>query len=225
MICPIPPPPPAAAVGTCVRVAAARHERGLAALLCAVGTAHALGETCSTLWSKLTHLGCRPQDLQLRDRLVTLTLSDGGVVNLRCTEDHAFCFRAGHTAGLSQPSSLPLTAEPFPSVTHTAATSATGRTAAAAAFVWAGTASARSADGCFLQAVTRLPNARNLVNCGKLYGGPRVPYRYHTYGRPSWSKRVAITGRFIDGSTVGILGQRPGRDWWPRFRRSVAWWL
>ena len=100
--------------------------------LCAVGTAHALGETCSTLWSKLARLGC-PQDLQLSDHLETLTLSDGGVVNLRCTEDHAFCFRAGHTAGLSQPSSLPLTAEPFSSVTHTAATSATGRTAAAAA--------------------------------------------------------------------------------------------
>ena len=104
--------------------------------LCAVGTANALGETCSTLWSKLARLGCRPQDLQLSDHLETLTLSDGGVVNLRCTEDHAFCFRAGHTAGLSQPSSLPLTAEPFSSVTHsamTAATAATGRTSAAAA--------------------------------------------------------------------------------------------
>ena len=48
--------------------------------LCAVGTAHALGETCSTLWSKLAHLGCRPQDQPLRDHLDTLTLADGGVV-------------------------------------------------------------------------------------------------------------------------------------------------
>ena len=47
--------------------------RGLVALLCAVGTAHALGETCSTLWSKLAHLGCRPQDQPLRDHLDTLT--------------------------------------------------------------------------------------------------------------------------------------------------------
>ena len=47
--------------------------------LCAVGTAHALGETCSTLWSKLAHLGCRPQDQPLRDHLDTLTLADGGV--------------------------------------------------------------------------------------------------------------------------------------------------
>ena len=49
--------------------------RGLVALLC-VGTAHALGETCSTLWSKLAHLGCRPQDQPLRDHLDTLTLAD-----------------------------------------------------------------------------------------------------------------------------------------------------
>ena len=35
------------------------------ALLCAVGSAHALGETCSTLWSKLAHLGCRPHDQPL----------------------------------------------------------------------------------------------------------------------------------------------------------------
>ena len=109
--------------------------RGLVALLC-VGTAHALGETCSTLWSKLTHLGCRPQDLQLRDRLETLTLSDGGVVNLRCTEDHAFCLRADRTTELSQPSSLPPTHEPFSSVARsamTAATAATSSTSAAAA--------------------------------------------------------------------------------------------
>ena len=50
--------------------------RGLVALLCAVGTAHALGETCSTLWSKLAHLGCRPQDQPLRDHLDTLTLAE-----------------------------------------------------------------------------------------------------------------------------------------------------
>ena len=104
--------------------------------LCAVGAAHALGETCSTLWSKLAHLGCRPQDLQLRDRLETLTLSDGGVVNLRCTEDHAFCLRVDRATELSQPSSLPLTHEPFSSVAHsamTAATAATGSSTAAAA--------------------------------------------------------------------------------------------
>ena len=104
--------------------------------LCAVGTAHALGETCSTLWSKLAHLGCRPQDLQLRDRLETLTLSDGGVVNLRCTEDHAFCLRVDRATELSQPSSLPLTHKPFSSVAHsamTAATAATGSSTAAAA--------------------------------------------------------------------------------------------
>ena len=104
--------------------------------LCAVGTAHALGETCSTLWSKLAHLGCRPQDVQLRDRLETLTLSDGGVVNLRCTEDHAFCLRVDRATELSQPSSLPLTHEPFSSVAHsamTAATAATSSTSAAAA--------------------------------------------------------------------------------------------
>jgi len=104
--------------------------------LCAVGTAHALDETCSTLWSKLAHLGCRPQDLQLRDRLETLTLSDGGVVNLRCTEDHAFCLRVDRATELSQPSSLPLTHEPFSSVAHsamTAATAATGSSTAAAA--------------------------------------------------------------------------------------------
>ena len=38
----------------------------LVALLC-VGTVHALDDTCSTLWSKLSHLGCRPQDQLLRD--------------------------------------------------------------------------------------------------------------------------------------------------------------
>ena len=104
--------------------------------LCAVGTAHALGETCSTLWSKLARLGCRPQDLQLSDHLETLTLSDGGVVNLRCTEDHAFCLRVDRATELSQPSSLPLTHEPFSSVAHsamTAATAATGSSTAAAA--------------------------------------------------------------------------------------------
>ena len=68
--------------------------------LCAVGTAHALGETCSTLWSKLAHLGCRPQDQPLRDHLDTLTLADGGVVTLRCTEDHDFCYRADRATEL-----------------------------------------------------------------------------------------------------------------------------
>ena len=109
--------------------------RGLVAVLCAV-TAHALGETCSTLWSKLARLGCRPQDLQLSDHLETLTLSDGGVVNLRCTEDHAFCLRVDRATELSQPSSLPLTHEPFSSVAHsamTAAAAATGSSTAAAA--------------------------------------------------------------------------------------------
>ena len=100
--------------------------------LCAVGTAHALGETCSTLWSKLTHLGCRPQDLQLRDRLETLTLSDGGVVNLRCTEDHAFCLRADRTTELSQPSSLSLVSGPFSSVAYSATTARAAEAAAAA---------------------------------------------------------------------------------------------
>ena len=51
----------------------------LVALLC-VGTVHALDDTCSTLWSKLSHLGCRPQDQPLRNHLDTLTLADGGVV-------------------------------------------------------------------------------------------------------------------------------------------------
>ena len=100
-----------------------------------VGTAHALGGR-ARVWSKLAHLGCRPQDLQLRDRLETLTLSDGGVVNLRCTEDHAFCLRVDRATELSQPSSLPLTHEPFSSVAHsamTAATAATGSSTAAAA--------------------------------------------------------------------------------------------
>ena len=77
--------------------------RGLVALLCAVGTAHALGETCSTLWSKLAHLGCRPQDQPLRDHLDTLTLADGGVVTLRCTEGHELCYRTDHLTELSQP--------------------------------------------------------------------------------------------------------------------------
>ena len=69
--------------------------------LCAVGTAHALGETCSTLWSKLAHLGCRPQDQPLRGHLDTLTLADGGVVTLHCTENHAFCFRADTATAFS----------------------------------------------------------------------------------------------------------------------------
>ena len=43
----------------------------LVALLC-VGTVHALDDTCSTLWSKLSHLGCRPQDQLLRDHLVRI---------------------------------------------------------------------------------------------------------------------------------------------------------
>ena len=76
--------------------------RGLA-LLCALGAARALDETCSTLWSKLAHLGCRPQDQVLRDHLDTLTLADGGVVTLRCTENHAFCFRADTATAFSHP--------------------------------------------------------------------------------------------------------------------------
>ena len=88
--------------------------RGLVALLCAVGTAHAHGETCSTLWSKLAHLGCRPQDQPLRDHLDTLTLPDGGVVTLRCTEGHELCYRTDHLTELSQPPPpLALTPEPF----------------------------------------------------------------------------------------------------------------
>ena len=71
------------------------------ALLCALGAARALDETCSTLWSKLAHLGCRPQDQVLRDHLDTLTLADGGVVTLRCTENHAFCFRADTATAFS----------------------------------------------------------------------------------------------------------------------------
>ena len=102
--------------------------RGLVALLC-VGTAHALGETCSTLWSKLAHLGCRPQDQPLRDHLDTLTLADGGVVTLRCTEGHELCYRTDRAAELSQqPSSLALTPEPFPSVAHSANATAAGPT-------------------------------------------------------------------------------------------------
>ena len=84
--------------------------------LCAVGTAHALGETCSTLWSKLAHLGCRPQDQPLRDHLDTLTLADGGVVTLRCTEGHEFCYRADRATELSQLPLLALPPEPFSSV-------------------------------------------------------------------------------------------------------------
>ena len=68
--------------------------RRLAALLFFVGTARALDETCSTLWSKITHLNCRPHDDLLRDQLDTLALADGGLVSMRCTDDHAFCFRA-----------------------------------------------------------------------------------------------------------------------------------
>ena len=83
------------------------------ALLCALGAARALDETCSALWSKLAHLGCRPQDQPLRDHLDTLTLADGGVVSLRCTEDHAFCFRADRADELSQPSETFLASEPF----------------------------------------------------------------------------------------------------------------
>ena len=95
--------------------------RGIVALLCAFGTAHALGETCSTLWSKLAHLGCRPQDQPLRDHLDTLTLADGGVVTLRCTEGHELCYRTDRATELSQqPPSLALTPEPFSSVAHSA---------------------------------------------------------------------------------------------------------
>lgn len=43
--------------------------RGFAVLLCGVGTAHALVETCSALWPKLAHLSCPPQDQLLRDHL------------------------------------------------------------------------------------------------------------------------------------------------------------
>ena len=107
--------------------------RGLVALLC-VGTAHALGETCSTLWSKLSHLGCRPQDQPLRDHLDTLTLADGGVVTLRCTEGHELCYRTDHATELSQqPPSLALTPEPFSSVAHSARTAPAAASAAAAA--------------------------------------------------------------------------------------------
>ena len=75
--------------------------RRLAWLVFVVGTGHARVETCSTLWSKLAHLGCRPQDQVLRDHLDTLTLADGGVVTLRCTENHAFCFRADTATAFS----------------------------------------------------------------------------------------------------------------------------
>ena len=75
--------------------------RALVTLLCALGTARALGETCSTLWSKLAHLGCRPQDQPLRDHLDTLTLADGDVVTLRCTEGHELCYRTDHAPELS----------------------------------------------------------------------------------------------------------------------------
>ena len=111
--------------------------RGLVALLCAVGTAHALGETCSTLWSKLAHLGCRPQDQPLRDHLDTLTLADGGVVTLRCTEGHELCYRTDHAIELSQqPPSLALTPEPFSSVAHSARTAPAAAAAAAAAYTY-----------------------------------------------------------------------------------------
>ena len=71
-----------------------RLARGLVAVFYLIGATHAYGETCSTLWSKLAHLVCRPQDQVLRDQLDTLTLADGGVVPLRCTENHDVCFRA-----------------------------------------------------------------------------------------------------------------------------------
>ena len=110
--------------------------RGLVELLCVVGTAHALGETCSTLWSKLAHLGCRPQDQPLRDHLDTLTLADGGVVTLRCTEGHELCYRTDHATELSQqPPSLALTPEPFSSVAHSARTAPAAAAAAAAGAV------------------------------------------------------------------------------------------
>ena len=103
------------------------------ALLCALGAARALDETCSTLWSKLAHLGCRPQDQPLRDHLDTLTLADGGVVTLRCTEGHELCYRTDHATELSQqPPLLALTPEPFSSVAHSARTAPAAAAAAAA---------------------------------------------------------------------------------------------
>ena len=107
--------------------------RGLVALLCVVGTAHALGETCSTLWSKLAHLGCRPQDQPLRDDLDTLTLADGGVVTLRCTADHEFCFRADPATKISQPLETFLTPEPFAGFARSTTTTTTPATLAAPA--------------------------------------------------------------------------------------------
>ena len=90
----------------------------LAALLCFVGAARALDETCSTLWSKITHLGCRPHDDLLRNQLDQLALADGGLVSMRCTNDHAFCFRAdldieiGPSAAARSPSFLTLERRP-----------------------------------------------------------------------------------------------------------------
>ena len=109
-----------------------RLARGLVAVFYLIGATHAYGETCSTLWSKLAHLVCRPQDQVLRDQLDTLTLADGGVVPLRCTENHDVCFRADRaTVAPHAPESF-LSPEPSAGIASSAMTAVAAARARAA---------------------------------------------------------------------------------------------